>query len=191
MAPQFQPTFTKAYLQRHRDTHARAPSFGTHEHPYLHDTMRGLAAEIKAAEGRAPSLLDYGCGKGNFLEAMRRLGIFDNLQGYDPAIPAVSAQPDGRFDIVTCLDILDQIEPRFVDAVIGNVAQLTLGRAVFDIVSKQAKGVTQKTEPAFVWMQRIQRRMAVVTTKLHAGEILEVSAGAFVERTIIIARPLT
>ena len=66
-------TYTDAYLQRHRETHARRPEFGTHRHPYLLDTMRELAGAFAAAAGRAPTLLDYGCGKGVFLEELQRV----------------------------------------------------------------------------------------------------------------------
>lgn len=183
-------TFTKSYLQRHHDTHARSPAFGTHEHPYLHDTVRKLAEEVTVDEEHLPSLLDYGCGKGRFLAALRRFGIFGELAGYDPAIPEVEAHPDRQYDLVTCLDVLDQIEPRFIDAVICDVAQFTLGRAVFDVVTQQAKGVNRKTEPVFVWRQRIENRMQVVTTKLHTAPIHEYIAGAFAQRSIIIARPV-
>lgn len=178
-------TYTKAYLQRHRDTHGRFAAFGTHEHPYLHTTMRELAAGIAPA----PSLLDYGCGKGAFLAAMRRAGIFGELVGFDPALPAVAARPESRFDIVTCLDVLDQVEPRFIDAVICDVAQFTRGTAVFDIVTKQAKGVDRKTEPAFLWHTRIARRMRIAATRLHVPSILEYETGAFAQRVIVIARP--
>jgi hypothetical protein len=56
-------TFSDAWLHRHRETHAKHALFGTHRHPYLHDTMRQLAAAVVAESGEAPSLLDYGCGK--------------------------------------------------------------------------------------------------------------------------------
>src|SRR5579884_528384 len=183
-------TYTKAYLQRHRDTHSRFAAFGTHQHPYLHATMRELAADIAAGGCGPPSLLDYGCGKGRFLEAMRRLGVFGELVGFDPAIPAVAMRPERRFDLVTCLDVLDQVEPRFVDAVVCDVAQFTRAVAVFDIVTKQAKGVNRKTESPFVWHDRIAKRMQVVATRLHLAAGYEYEMGAFAQRAIIIARPM-
>jgi len=42
-------TYSDAWLDRHRQTHARVPVFGTHRHPYLLETTRPLATRIAAS----------------------------------------------------------------------------------------------------------------------------------------------
>jgi 2-polyprenyl-3-methyl-5-hydroxy-6-metoxy-1,4-benzoquinol methylase len=183
-------TLGPAYLKAHRDTHAKHASFGTHRHPYLHDTMRDLALAFAAAERRQPSLLDYGCGKGAFIDEMRALGVFAGVVGHDPAMDRFAARPDRRYDIVTCLDVLDQVEEAYVAAVIEDVAQLTGTTAVFSIITKQTAAKAHlKPRSALLWHQLVQRRMRVVRTMIRTAAPLEFAQGAARERAIIIAAP--
>lgn len=178
-------TYSDDYLRRHRTTHAKHPEFGTHRHPYLHATMARLAAEA----GPLASLLDYGCGKGAFLAEMRRLGLFSEVAGTDPAVATFRARPDRRFDVVSCLDILDQIEERFVAAVIEDVAQFTAGVAVFSVITRQSPAFAHlKPRSALAWRQVIERQMRVVTTEIRTASAWEITTeGACPERLILTA----
>ena len=89
-------TYSDTWLRRHRDTHAKHAVFGTHRHPYLHDTMRQVVAAVGGDRTDLPSLLDYGCGKGVFMAEMARLRLFRFIRGYDPAIDAYKARPAQR-----------------------------------------------------------------------------------------------
>jgi 2-polyprenyl-3-methyl-5-hydroxy-6-metoxy-1,4-benzoquinol methylase len=181
-------TASEAWLQRHRDTHARHPEFGTHRHPYLLDTIRALAARVGAEE--KPSLLDYGCGKGVLLRAMEASGLFRFVRGYDPAVAAFAARPAQTYDVVLCLDVLDQIEAEFVQAVISDVAQLTAGAAVFDVITVQTPALAHlNPRSAATWQELIGRWMRVETTMLRAASEEELRAGACPERAILIAAP--
>lgn len=55
-------------------------------------------------------VLDYGCGKG-------RLGLGNK---YDPAIPEFSADPSPA-DLLVCTDVLEHIEPEFLDDVLRHM----------------------------------------------------------------------
>jgi hypothetical protein len=85
-------TFSESWMQLHRDTHSQRPEFGTHHHPYLHELIAKLAAELTADE--RPSLLDYGCGKGAFLREMDRSGLFRFTRGCPtgPASPRCNGE---------------------------------------------------------------------------------------------------
>ena len=186
-------TSTDDYLRRHRTTHAKHPEFGTHRHPYLHDRMRQLAQSAAMAAGALPSLLDYGCGKGVFLEAMRRLDVFGEACGTDPAVEAFRARPTHAFDVVTCLDVLDQLEERFVAAVIEDVAQFTAGVAVFSVITRQSPAFAHlRPRPALAWRQVIGKRMRIVATEIRTASQWELTVeGACPERLILVAGPVT
>ena len=47
---------------------------------------------LSGAAQRGLTLLDYGCGKGRFIEEMRGLNLFSDIAGYDPAV-AIFPQP--------------------------------------------------------------------------------------------------
>ena len=86
-----------------------------------------LVAKIVAQTG-AGTLLDYGCGKGRLAEGLARHLPEDAEVGitrYDPAVPAWSKLPDGTFDLVCCIDVLEHIEPDCLDDVLDTLASKT------------------------------------------------------------------
>jgi len=175
-------TFTSEQVRRYRAAHAKADRYGRHQHLYLHDTMRQLAAQV-AAKGRTPTLIDYGCGKGGFIEEMRQLDLFATIAGYDPAVDAFATRPGGRYDIVTCLDVLDVVEPRFLNAVLEDVAQFATEMAVFDCMTKPKPDKPLKPRPFTYWAQIVGQRMRVVRTEMHFLGVVGF------ERAVIIATP--
>ena len=187
---QFIKTSSDAYLQRHRDVHARHPAFGTHKHPYLRETVRGWAEAIAKQTGELPSLLDYGCGKGVFLKEMTRLKLFRFHRGYDPAITIFEARPAQSYDVVTCLDVLDQLEDGFVDAVIRDVAQLTARVAIFDIITQQVARLEHlNPRSPQGWGTLVSAHMDVSALTVRRSTAEEIAQGAAPERVIITATP--
>jgi 2-polyprenyl-3-methyl-5-hydroxy-6-metoxy-1,4-benzoquinol methylase len=180
-------TFSQSHIQRHRATHSQFDRFGTHTHLYLHGAVRKLAEMVAARERRAPTLLDYGCGKGSFMQEMVKLSVFGMVAGYDPAVDAYSTRPTGRFDIVTCLDVLDQSERRFVDAIVEDVSRYAAVAAVFSLISKQRE--KRPETPPFVFHQAIERHLQVSQMTLRRSSAIEVAQGAAFERAIIVAEP--
>jgi len=73
------------------------------------------------------SILDYGCGGGMLAKALPL-----PIREYDPAIPGKDAAPQPA-DIVVCTDVLEHIEPAFLDAVLDHLQELTLGVAFLTI----------------------------------------------------------
>ena len=81
-----------------------------------------LVAQAIAAS-RVTSLLDYGCGKGRLFGT---LSFPIEMRGYDPAVAEYSEPPQPA-DMVTCLDVLEHIEPEHLSAVLDHIASL-MGR---------------------------------------------------------------
>lgn len=79
-----------------------------------------VAAMLRAwFAGAAPGsrFLDYGCGPGLLVEAQRTQGYA--AEGYDRFNPRFATRPQGRFDVVTCFEVLEHV--RDVDAVIDDL----------------------------------------------------------------------
>jgi SAM-dependent methyltransferase len=71
----------------------------------------GMLAEMF---GGTPSLrvLDYGGGNGRTAEELRAHGL-QNVTTYDPFVPAHSARPDGKFDLVISFEVMEHApDPR-------------------------------------------------------------------------------
>ncbi len=153
--------------------------------------MRQVVAGIPADGGDPPSLLDYGCGKGVFMAEMRRLRLFRFIRGYDPAVDAYKARPAQTYDVVTCLDVLDQLEDAFVEAVIQDVAQFTGHTAVFDVITVQTPALAHlNPRPAAAWGEIIGWHMRVVEATVRPSTADEIAQGACPERVIVLAAPL-
>jgi hypothetical protein len=69
-------------------------------------------------------LLDYGCGSKlslyNSIQVDRKLVY----QAYDPAVPDYAGEPVPA-QMVACIDVLEHIEPEFLEAVLDDLCRLT------------------------------------------------------------------
>lgn len=99
------------YLEQYREFHKRKTSFnGT--------SCLRLWREIVDAADRygCNTGLDFGCARGEqFKRRIWKDGRFQTLEEllgfgvfkYDPAIPEFAREPEGQFDIVWCVDVLN------------------------------------------------------------------------------------
>lgn len=67
------------------------------------------------------TILDYGCGQRTLEKA---LGPAYRIACYDPAIEGLDTPPEPA-DVVVCTDVLEHVEPEFIDAVLQDIARLT------------------------------------------------------------------
>lgn len=70
--------------------------------------------------------LDYGCGKGTLARGCPG----PEWSEYDPGIPHKDVCPAGPFDLVTCTDVIEHVEPDKLDAVVAHLSELT-GKVLF------------------------------------------------------------
>jgi len=90
--------------------------------------LKGLVTE----GNQFPSILDYGCGKGQLGKA---LGF--PIYEYDPAIPGKEESPKAS-DLVVCTDVLEHIEPDKLDFVLGDLKRCVKQAGLFIISTRQA-----------------------------------------------------
>ncbi len=79
---------------------------------------------------QAKTLLDYGCGSKRSLASALNCDVI--YQGYDPGYKPFSADPDPA-DLVVCIDVLEHIEPEFLDSVLDHLASKCLNLAFVTI----------------------------------------------------------
>jgi hypothetical protein len=79
-----------------------------------------IVSELVEKTG-AETLLDYGCGS---MQNLRKVLDCDVLYlGYDPAVPEFSCKVPS--DLVTCIDVLEHIEPELLENVLDDLQSLT------------------------------------------------------------------
>lgn len=109
--------FTKEYADEQRRIHTEQPAYGSRGFYWAY-----LAAGIAQIEG-CRTILDYGSGKGTIGKAFREAGI-DIVSDYEPAIKGKDA-PAKPADLVVCVDVMEHIEPEFLDAVMNDLARVS------------------------------------------------------------------
>lgn len=107
---------TDAYKAQQEKLHEN-PNYGVASLQFA-----ALVSEIVNTLG-VSHLLDYGAGKCRLFQALKADHPM-KLQAYDPGIPKLSAAPVPA-EMVTCIDVLEHIEPDLIDNVLDDIARVT------------------------------------------------------------------
>lgn len=151
---------TDTYRKMNAHIHATDKKWGSGGLLYFD----AVAAIVRDA--RAQSVLDYGCGKGGLVTALKNKGF--DARGYDPAVPEFSATPESA-DFLVCLDVLEHIEPELLSNVLSHM--VTLAPEAFLVIStRRAKQQLPDGRNAHLivencdwWTARIQKFYARVS----------------------------
>jgi FkbM family methyltransferase len=152
---------TEQYRAEQTALHAKG-NYGTASLQY------GSTVAALLSQTGATSLLDYGCGSKRSLLQALRLPESVVYEGYDPAVPEYSARPLPA-EIVCCIDVLEHIEPEFLDNVLDHLAELCDPYGFFTIHSGPAQKVLSDGRNAHLtqqgpewWLPRLKQRFDVL-----------------------------
>lgn len=107
------PTISHEYLALNQQLHQTNPEYGI-------SGSKRTETVLKLIEATKPeSILDYGCGKSTLAHSLP-MPIWE----YDPAIPGKEALPRPA-DLVICTDVLEHVEPDYLQAVLLDLARCT------------------------------------------------------------------
>ena len=126
-------TISADYLKMQKELH-NDPNYGVAGQIFA-PVVIDLAKYVNAQ-----SISDYGAGKCSLQDALNNLGWqgFDYLP-YDPAFPEYGEPKTA--DIVCCVDVLEHIEPLFLDTVLQNLRSVTHKFGFFTVSCVAAKKV--------------------------------------------------
>ena len=154
---------SQAYLAEQQGLH-RNPRYGVaslHFAPLVQGLLRA---------GGCSSLADYGAGKCNLFHALGGAAAGVAYYPYDPAFPDYG--PARPADLVTCIDVLEHIEPDCLDAVLDELAAITTRLALLTVHTGPAKKrlsdgrnahLTQ--QPVEWWTGHVERRFDILHVK--------------------------
>ena len=154
---------TDSYLAEQQGLH-RNPRYGVaslHFAPLVHGLLRA---------GRCTSLSDYGAGKCKLFHALGGEAAGIDYRPYDPVFPEYG--PARPADLVTCIDVLEHIEPDCLDAVLDELSSITTRLALLTVHTGPAKKqlsdgrnahLTQR--PAQWWTKHLERRFDILHVK--------------------------
>jgi len=153
---------SEEYRKMQEELH-RNPEYGVvsiHFAPLVADVMKQLGTD---------ELLDYGAGKGRLAFALEEmLNRPLNIHHYDPAIPQWSTRPE-PCALVTCIDVLEHIEPELLDNVLDDLRRVTAHTGLFTVHTKPAVKVLLDGRNAHLiqrppswWLPRVLERFDLV-----------------------------
>lgn len=117
-------------------------------------------------------LLDYGCGSNLSLTKTLKPERDFRYQAYDIGVPEYSGDPIPA-EMVTCIDVLEHIEPEYLDNVLDHLEELTevvlfasvhMGPAGKTLSDGRNAHLTQ--EPLEWWLPKFMERFSIQTVQV-------------------------
>lgn len=116
--------YRKQLEEMHRDADMKWGNDGAIHLPAVLELIRRVDAK---------TLLDFGCGRSKLSKALRNYGSDVKCTDYDPGRPKKATLPDHSFDVVTCTDVMEHVEPEHVDEVLDTINAHAM-RAVYFVI---------------------------------------------------------
>lgn len=126
-------TISQEYRRMNKELHKAPKGFGAGGGRHV------TAVALLAMEVGAKTFLDYGAGQQLLSRGLVSTYpvLFDQMQDYDPAIKEISGDPLPA-DLVACTDVLEHIEPQYLDNVLRDIFDLTQKAAYLEIATRPA-----------------------------------------------------
>jgi 2-polyprenyl-3-methyl-5-hydroxy-6-metoxy-1,4-benzoquinol methylase len=154
---------SQEYQEQIATLHKNDPRWGT--------TGRLFAPQIEKLiqDFQPKNILDYGCGKQTLARSLPRYRII----GYDPAIPGLEAPPE-PVDMVISTDVLEHIEPEFLDDVLDDLQRVTK-EILFATVSvlpanavlPDGRNAHLIVEPLEWWLPKLMDRFGMINLSVN------------------------
>lgn len=114
------------------------------------------------------SILDFGCSHGALIEKLKldfpNISVID---GYDPGVEKFSEFPSRVYDVLISNDVIEHIEPRYLDLTLSNIEKLFTNRAWIIIACYPAvkrlpdgRNAHLSVHPPDTWIRKINQCMS-------------------------------
>lgn len=152
------------YIGQNLELHQRPEGFGGSGKKHV-DRVLAYARELPAK-----SILDYGSGEGTLSKACKAKGWTGFFGEYDPGMPGKLANLPKPAELLVCTDVLEHIEPDYLDNVLRHMLALTGRGAFLTIATRPANKVLPDGRNAHLIQQPAQWW---ITQLIAAGFMIE------------------
>ena len=162
---------SQAYREEQEKLHEN-PNYGVASVSFA-PMVTNLINTLKVEE-----MLDYGAGKGRLaqnIEPDRKVLI----ELYDPAMPDYSDEPNPR-DFVTCIDVLEHIEPDCLDDVLDDLKCVTKQFGFFTIHTGPAVKTLSDGRNAHLTQEDYTWWLPKLWERFHVHQLTHTPTGFFV-----------
>lgn len=158
-------TISQSYAQLNTQLHLDRPEYGTSGKQWANTVQHLLQ------QSQSRSVLDYGCGKQTLAQSLPDIKIV----GFDPAIPGLD-KPPASADLLVCTDVLEHVEPEFIDYVLDELARLTTKIALVTVATRPAvkkladgRNAHLIVQPFSWWQKHFEKRFDIIALKEQPG----------------------
>lgn len=159
-------TISSNYLKLQQELHQN-PSYGVASlsfAPIVADLIR---------QANVQSVSDYGAGKKRLLEGLMKAGVIpEKYLPFDPVFPEYGSPQEA--DLVCCIDVLEHVEPESLEAVLEELASITVGLGFFSIhigpaakVLSDGRNAHLIQQPSSWWLPRICQYFNILHLTSH------------------------
>jgi 2-polyprenyl-3-methyl-5-hydroxy-6-metoxy-1,4-benzoquinol methylase len=159
---------TDAYRELNRQLHATNESYGASGHRW--------AAQVAQMAKHLPAhtILDYGCGKRTLEQA---LGFA--IKNYDPAVEGLDTPPEPA-DLVVCTDVLEHIEPDYLEAVLDDLQRVTKKLVFLVVATRPAKKTLADGRNAHLIQLPLNEWLPALLSRWKVEQVQNVGGGEFI-----------
>lgn len=158
-------TISDSYREEQKTLHTN-PNYGVASISYAPIVSR-LIDSLGVTE-----LLDYGAGKGNLAKHLTVSAPLE-VKHYEPAMPEWADRPDSA-QMVACIDVLEHIEPEYLDSVLDELARCVEFYGFFTVHTGPAVKVLSDgrnahliQKPASWWLPKIIDRWELASYQIQ------------------------
>ena len=159
-------TITEEYKILQKKLHEN-PNYGvasTHFAPIVSEIIKVF---------KTKSLSDYGAGKKRFYESLVKLNNIPNdYFPFDPAFPEYGKPK--KADLVCCIDVLEHIEPEFIDNVIKELSLITTNIGFYTVhmgpagkVLADGRNAHLIQRPTSYWLEKFIKHFEIIRLMEH------------------------
>ena len=166
---------SKEYQELNKRLHDTRPTYGAGHATSVYYKL----VEDTYDEYNCSSLLEYGCGKGALKQSLINL----NVHEYDPCIEGKDSDPIAC-DMLTCLDVMEHIEPDCLDNVLAHiktkfnkVAFITVSLIPAQAILADGRNAHILLKPVEWWLTRFKEDFEVIKHMVVEGHELVVLLG--------------
>ena len=99
---------------------------------YLQVPISKMIRELKPKR-----VLDYGCGQSSLVNVLEKEFPNIEFEKYDPAIEEYETEPEGKYGLVICTDVLEHIPEEYLSTFLFKISNLSQN-VIFNISTKTA-----------------------------------------------------
>lgn len=153
------------YRRLNSQLHKQRPTYGANGFKHA-DKVRTLMVELGTDD-----VLDYGCGKASLSKEIP-------CQNYDPCLPKYAGLPVPA-DIVACFDVMEHIEPEYLDVVLSHISELARKAAILVIATHpdRSKSLPDGSNPHRIvespewWASKVDKYMPVARYEVGPKDV--------------------